>query len=99
MSATEATTPHGQPIRLLLETETHRVPGQEYGDKLNSLRNTRCRRYFNRDYDHQQDRCYMKGDDFAFARRRCFTLIDNGSRDATDVPVLRYRWTGTELSE
>ncbi|KAI1747315.1 hypothetical protein F4782DRAFT_521509 [Xylaria castorea] len=95
------------PVRILVETATHLVPGQLYPEKLEGMRNVICRHHWDRDFDHEIDRCYVYGlggaGDLKSGRggqgRACFFLVDNGETmsERENPPVLRYRWTGKEL--
>lgn len=88
------------PCRLLLETHTHLVHGDEWVKKVKFLRNIVCNSHFNRDFDPQQDRYYLEGDDFGLPSRPCYLLVDHGDKmaDAKSIRLFRYRWTGDKMS-
>lgn len=89
------------PIRILVQTETHLVPGDLYPEKIELMRNIICQHHWNRDYDRHRDRCYVHGGEFGYSHRVCYFLVDSGSTlSATEnPPILWYRWMGDSLLE
>ncbi|KAI8945687.1 hypothetical protein F4801DRAFT_112631 [Xylaria longipes] len=97
------------PVRILVETATHLVPGQLYSERIEHMRNVICRHHWGRGFDGERDRCYvygLGGGDRSDSRsgqgqrgRVCFFLVDSGQTSSRNEnpPVLRYRWTGTKL--
>lgn len=78
-------------MRILLQSTTHLVPGDDREEKLDFIRNMVCQIYWQRDFDRAQERWYAHGDDFALKNRKCFFLIDHHGHDHTvkeeKVPV------------
>ncbi|TRX96867.1 hypothetical protein FHL15_002173 [Xylaria flabelliformis] len=94
------------PVRILVETTTHLVPGELYSERINGMRNVICHYHWGRAFDDATDRCYVYGlggaDDLRSERdqsRVCFFLVDSGETlsERENPPVLRYRWTGKKL--
>ena len=85
-----------QPIRILVQTKTHLVPGDEYAERVDRMRNLICQHHWNRDFDWNQDRWNVYGADFGFDDRNCYFLVDHGE-SPTDPPILWYSWTGESL--
>ncbi|KAI0469475.1 hypothetical protein F4859DRAFT_486771 [Xylaria cf. heliscus] len=96
------------PVRILVETATHLVPGSFSSDKVERMRNVICQHHWRRDFDGGTDRCYVYGvggDDPTRGRaegdrgRVCFFLVDSGETTSRNEnpPILRYRWTGKKL--
>ena len=91
------------PTRILLQTKTHLVLGEDYGDKTLRLRDLICQ--------HFQGRNHAKGEfcwDSHFLRfghdnHTCFFLGDHGmtaghgQTPADNPQVLWYRWTGDAM--
>jgi hypothetical protein len=86
------------PVRIVVQTATHLVPGDAYFGKCEFMRNKICQAHWKYDWDYRQHRWAVYGSDFAFANRRCYFVIDHGqSTDEDDVQVLFYEWTGEDL--
>ncbi|EFR01504.1 hypothetical protein MGYG_04512 [Nannizzia gypsea CBS 118893] len=86
------------PVRILVQTFTHLIPGKGYYDKRNFMLNRMCQKHWNCDWEPRKHRWNCHGTDFAFDNRRCYFLIDYGeASDDTDVPILSYEWTGQSL--
>ncbi|KAF4973625.1 hypothetical protein FZEAL_9269, partial [Fusarium zealandicum] len=87
-----------RPVRILVQTVTHLVPGNHYGERVEYMRNLICQHHWNRDFDWDQDRWNIHGNDFAIPNRNCYFLIDHGhSEPSEDPPVLWYKWMGESL--
>ncbi|KAI1405167.1 hypothetical protein F4819DRAFT_445073 [Hypoxylon fuscum] len=82
------------PLRILVQTKTHLVPGDEYSERCKNMKNLICQHYWDRDFDYNRDRFYAYRADFAYEGRRCYFLLDHGHSDTDDVPLLWYKWTG-----
>lgn len=95
------TTENTGKMRILLQTVTHLVPGNDYGEKITFIQNLVRHHQWQRDYDVDQERWYPYRDYFGLPNRRCFFLIDHHGHDHTveeeKVPMLWYRWTGEAL--
>ena len=88
------------PKRILVETKTHLVPGDEYGTKCHSMIHLICQHHWNRNFIFGEDRWYSYGTQFGYDNRTCYFLVDHGqSATGDDVPVVRYQWTGESLLE
>ena len=88
------------PIRKLVSTTTHLVPGDEYFAKTEFIQNLICQYHWDRDFKWGSDRFEAYNAVFGFDNRPCYFLIDHGqSPDGNDdvVPILWYRWTGDSL--
>jgi hypothetical protein len=91
------------PLRILVQTKTHLVPGDFYGDKIERMRNLICQQVWGRDYIAGSDRWNSYGTEFGYENRTCFFLVDCGmtaeyGEPPTDDPkVIWYRWTGDTL--
>ena len=86
------------PIRLLVQTSTHLVPGDGWAPKYKFMLNTMCERHFNRRFDDLQDRGSSHGGYFAYPNLRCYFLVDHGqSSNDDEVPIIWYEWTGKTL--
>ncbi|KAI1780361.1 hypothetical protein F4818DRAFT_435569 [Hypoxylon cercidicola] len=88
----------GDPVRILVRTATHLVPGEDFSQRCFFLLNRICQHHWNRDFDHIQDRWNAHGAWFGYDNRRCYFLVDHGqSLHDEHVPVLWYEWTGEFL--
>ncbi|KAI0453610.1 hypothetical protein F5B21DRAFT_478613 [Xylaria acuta] len=101
------------PVRILVETATHLVPGDGCSEKIKRMRNAICQHHWNRDFDDEEDWCYVYGLGGSSGGRDrgvlksgegerdrvCFFLVDSGQTSSRNEnpPILRYRWTGEEL--
>ena len=89
-----------RPLRILVQTVTNLVPGNDYGERVEYMRNLICQHHWNRDFDWDQDRWNVYGHHFGLENRNCYFLIDHGhSESSEDPPVLWYKWTGKSLLE
>lgn len=84
------------PVRILVQTVTHLVPGNNYMERVEYMRNLICQHHWKRDFNRDQERWNVHGDEFAFPNRNCYFLIDHGHSEG-DPPVLWYKWTGESL--
>ncbi|KAM6482526.1 hypothetical protein HDV62DRAFT_45828 [Trichoderma sp. SZMC 28011] len=84
------------PVRILVQTVTSLVPGNDWWQRIVYIRNIICQYHWNRDFDWDKDRWNSYGDDFGYDNRNCYFLIDHGE-SAEDPPILRYKWTGKTL--
>ncbi|KAK2765339.1 hypothetical protein FQN54_008185 [Arachnomyces sp. PD_36] len=92
--------PPPPPIRILVQTFTHLVPGNGGEEKETFILDRICQHHWNRDFDPREFAYSSYNAKFAFNNRRCFFLVDYG--DSTkynndDVPILSYEWTGESL--
>ncbi|KAK2605552.1 hypothetical protein N8I77_008381 [Diaporthe amygdali] len=91
------------PVRILVQTRTHLVPGDVYGEKIEYMRNMICQHVWNRKYIRGPDRWNCYGADFDYPDRTCYFLVDHGmtaehgQTPNENPPVLWYRWTGDSL--
>jgi hypothetical protein len=86
------------PVRILVQTLTHLVPGTCNVNKTDFIFNRICQLHWNCDFNPLEYRWSTYNDLFAFRNRRCFFLLDWGrSSNDDDVPVLSYEWTGESL--
>ncbi|QYS93775.1 hypothetical protein H0G86_001143 [Trichoderma simmonsii] len=84
------------PVRILVQTVTSLVPGNDYGQRIDFIRNIVCQHHWNRDFVWNKDRWNSYGDDFGYENRNCYFLIDHGE-STEDPPILWYKWTGKSL--
>ncbi|KAK4081614.1 uncharacterized protein Triagg1_2355 [Trichoderma aggressivum f. europaeum] len=84
------------PVRILVQTVTNLVPGNDYGQRVGYIRNIICQYHWNRDFDASKDRWNSYGDNFGYENRNCYFLIDHGE-STEDPPILWYKWTGKSL--
>jgi hypothetical protein len=87
------------PVRILVQTLTHLVPGSDGLNKTMFIINRICQLHWQCDYNYKEHRWSAYNDRFAFKNRRCFFLLDTGksSNDDDDVPILSYEWAGESL--
>jgi hypothetical protein len=88
------------PVRVLVSTATHLVPGDGYFERTTFIANVVCQHHWGEDFKLGRDRLETRDADFAFDNRTCYFLIDHGQSPKggdKNVPILRYRWTGTAL--
>jgi len=88
------------PKRVLVQTKTHLVPGEDWHQRCLFMLDLICHHHLNRDFDPDQDRWSVYGARFGYDNRRCYFLVDYGRSHTDDhVPVLWYQWTGESLLE
>ncbi|KAL2171279.1 hypothetical protein VTG60DRAFT_3385 [Thermothelomyces hinnuleus] len=100
---------HGTPLRVLVQTKTHLIPGDQsadFGQRFRVMQNLICQHIWRRDFDRTRERIWSKGE-FALDDHDCWFLVDyhGAGRDPAedrdppdpDPPMLWYNWTGTEL--
>ncbi|KAH8817338.1 hypothetical protein F5884DRAFT_830412 [Xylogone sp. PMI_703] len=100
MEATASKTekPLEPPVRILVQTLTHLVPGKECFERMFFILDRICQHHWNCDFDVPKFRRASYNCQFAFNNRRCFFLVDYGeSQNDDDVPILFYEWTGETL--
>jgi hypothetical protein len=86
------------PVRILVQTLTHLVPGKDHFERSDFILNHMCQHHWNCDFSVPKFRWAAYNDQLAFNNRRCFFLADYGeSQDDNNVPVLSYEWTGESL--
>lgn len=89
------------PVRILVRTATHLVPGEDFVERTGFIKDVICRHVWERDFDHGLDRFHSYHATFAFDNRTCYFLIDHGKcrtgQADEDVTVLRYSWDGKTL--
>lgn len=92
-----------RPLRVLVQTKTQLVPGDkstEFRQRFEAMRRMICHHVWGRDFDQFRERFWSKGE-FDLNDRDCWFLVDHcdpSSELDPNLPLLRYRWTGTELS-
>lgn len=91
------------PLRVLVQTKTHLVPGECYGDKTVLMRDLICQHVWGRDFVMITDRWDDYGTEFGHYNQTCYFLVDTGMTAAhgetppVDPEVIWYRWTGDTL--
>ena len=86
------------PVRILVQTLTHLVPGNGGIEKRTLMLNRIFQHLWNCDFNAQEYRWNSYNDAFAFNNRRCLFLVDYGQSPCDDnVPILSYEWTGESL--
>ena len=88
------------PKRILVQTNTRLVPGDDYHRRLLFMLDLTCQHHWNRDYLPDQVRWSVYGCRFGYDNRRCYVLVHHGQSSNDDgVPVLWYQWTAESLYE
>ena len=87
------------PVRILISTKTHLVPGDGYFAKTTFIQNTVSQYHWNCDFDWSCNRFNTYDAKFGFDNQNCYFLIDHGISNDDSVPVLWYKWTGVSLYE
>ncbi|KAM5471777.1 hypothetical protein MauCBS54593_003182 [Microsporum audouinii] len=86
------------PVRILVQSLTHLVPGHGYYKKIDFMKNKICQHHWNCDWQFKKHGWREYGTDFVIDDRRCYFLVDYGeAANDEDVPVLSYEWTGETL--
>lgn len=86
------------PVRVLVQTLTHLVPGEGSHIKTWYILNMVCQKYWNCDFQAPKFRWASFDAEFAFPNRRCFFLLDYGESENDDlVPIIALEWTGEIL--
>jgi hypothetical protein len=89
-----------EPTRILVQTKTHLVPGDDYHQRCLFMLDLICQHHWKRDFHPGQDRWSVYGARFGYDKRRCYFLVDHGqSTTDDDIMLLWYQWTGESLSE
>ncbi|KAI5859767.1 hypothetical protein GGS23DRAFT_259632 [Durotheca rogersii] len=91
--------PPNSPLRVVLQTKTHLVPGDEFSERCRNMKNLICRHLWDRDFDHRRDRWSSHLANFGYDNRTCYFLLDHGQCTGGEaaVPVLWFKWTGTSF--
>lgn len=66
------------PVRILVQTLTHLVPGDSYFSRRNFLSDYICQQHWGCDYNPKIHRYSTYGAYFAFDNRLCYFLLDYG---------------------
>ncbi|KAG8166814.1 hypothetical protein KVR01_002503 [Diaporthe batatas] len=91
------------PVRVLVQTYTHLVPGEARPDKLEFLRKTIAKRVLKMRHNKSTAYMHVYDDLFAIPGRQCFFLYDYASTPIGDdivddeIPILWYRWSGDKM--
>ncbi|KAK4234786.1 hypothetical protein C8A03DRAFT_46963 [Achaetomium macrosporum] len=91
------------PVRVLVQTQTHLVPGDrstEFGERYDAMVNLICQHVWQREYDKFRERVWNYHCHFALDNVECWFLVDHHGPDPSpppDPPIVWYRWTGTEF--
>lgn len=85
------------PKRILVQTKTHLLRGDDYGTKCYFILDLVCQHHWNRKFVFGEDRWNSYGAQLGYYNRTCYFLVDHGESATDDVPVLWYRWTGESL--
>lgn len=87
------------PVRILVSTATHLVPGDGFLERTEFISNAISQHHWKCDMDWKADRFMSYYADFAYDNRTCYFVVDHGRIPSEDVPVpiLWYRWTGDSL--
>ncbi|KAL2126471.1 hypothetical protein VTI74DRAFT_846 [Chaetomium olivicolor] len=94
--AAAAAAEHDRPVRVLVQTKTHLVPGDkstEFGERVSAMENMICQHVWQRDYDRHRERAWHYGCKFALENIECWFLVDHHGPDPSpspDPPVLWY---------
>ena len=86
------------PVRILVQTLTHLVPGGDNFERIDFILDLICRTFWNCDFESPRFRWASYNDQFALKNRICYFLVDYGDSENDDeVPVLSYEWKGELL--
>jgi hypothetical protein len=91
------------PVRILVQTQTHLVPGDrstEFGERYDAMVSLICQHVWQRRYDKFRERVWNYHCYFALDNVECWFLIDHHGPDPSpppEPPIVWYRWTGIEL--
>ncbi|KAI1503842.1 hypothetical protein F5X99DRAFT_406522 [Biscogniauxia marginata] len=86
------------PVRILVSTATHLVPGDGFVARTDFIANLISQYHWNHAFKWGHDRFESYNADFGYDNRTCYFLIDHGRAPDNDaVPILWYRWTGESL--
>ncbi|KAK3296183.1 uncharacterized protein B0H64DRAFT_397605 [Chaetomium fimeti] len=102
-TTTAAATENDRPVRVLVQTRTHLVPGDKSANSMvrtDAMENLICQHVWQRDFDDYQERGWDYNCEFAWDSVECWFLVDHHGPDSTlppDPPVLWYKWTGKEF--
>lgn len=97
------TTDDDKPLRVLVHTQTHLVPGNKstgFDERYQAMRSLICQHVWQREFDKFRERDWWYQCHFSKDNVECWFLVDHHGPDPTpppDPPIVRYRWTGTEL--
>ena len=103
-ASTEAAAEQDRPVRVLVQTKTHLVPGDKSTSilvRIHAMNDMICDLVWQRHYDRHRERAWDYKCEFAVDNVECWFLVDHHGPDSSlppDPPVLWYKWTGTELS-
>ncbi|KAH6641262.1 hypothetical protein F5144DRAFT_463765, partial [Chaetomium tenue] len=92
-----------KPLRVLVQTKTHLVPGDKstYSPtRMTEMENRICRHVWQRDQQQDSERMFSYNTYLMIDNLDCWFLVDHHGFDPrpdVDPPVLWYKWTGTEL--
>ena len=93
----------GKPLRVLVQTKTHLVPGDKstyYGIRMTDMENRICQHVWKRNHQQGSERMFDHNTNLMIDNLNCWFLVDHHGFDPqpdVDPPVLWYNWTGTEL--
>ncbi|KAK3900817.1 hypothetical protein C8A05DRAFT_45412 [Staphylotrichum tortipilum] len=112
-SSTEATTAAAtaaanpldpdRPIRILVQTQTHLVPGDkstDFFERYDAMVSLICQHVWQREYDQFRERVWNHHLHFALDNVECWFLVDHHGPDKSpspDPPLVWYQWTGAEF--
>ncbi|KAH6843404.1 hypothetical protein B0I37DRAFT_346917 [Chaetomium sp. MPI-CAGE-AT-0009] len=91
------------PVRVLVQTQTHLVPGDkstDFGERYKAMLDLICQHVWQRGYDKFRERDWVYRAHFALDNVECWFLVDHHGPDPSppqDPPIVWYRWTGSEL--
>jgi hypothetical protein len=88
------------PVRILVSTATHLVPGDGFFARTDFMANLISQHHWNYDFEWKCDRFESYNADFGYDNRACYFLFDHGQSPVGNddvVPILWYRWTGQTL--
>jgi len=86
-----------QPERIVVQAKALYVPGNEYHERCNLMREIICQQILSRSFDVNHDRFHVYRALFSFPNRSCFFLLDHGHAVDDDVPISWYKWNGTSM--
>ncbi|GKZ30741.1 hypothetical protein AbraIFM66950_010084 [Aspergillus brasiliensis] len=94
---------YAAPIRILVDTRIHLLPGDTNEDRNTYLINHICHLHWLAEFNPIQHRRYaFSTDRFPTESTRCLFLVDYGhtssKNEDEDVPVVYYKWTGENLT-
>lgn len=90
------------PMRVLVRTLTHLVPGASAEEKIRSMCHRISKHQWEYEFSSIDSNVNFQGFEFGYNNRPCWFLMDHGvhpegSHDPSQVPMKVYNWDGEQL--